>query len=92
MKRIYVGNLAPAITTNDLNQLFGLSFPSLQNICSVEIKSNKEAGASENFAIINVPEYIYSEIVCLNGIEFYGRELVIEEAKTKLDNNEQDGI
>jgi len=86
-KRIYVGNLGSNVTTDDLNQLFGLSTtPYLQRTCSVELATCEKTGKSKNFAFVNVPEHVHSELMKLNGIEFYGRQVVIEEAKTKPDN------
>lgn len=89
-KRIYVGNLGANVTTEDLNQLFGLSAtPYLRSNCSVEIAVCEKTGKSKNFAFINVPEHVHSELMKLNGIEFYGRQLVIEEAKTKPEDEKE---
>lgn len=49
----------------------------------------KKTGKSKNFAFINVPEHVHSELMKLNGIEFYGRQLVIEEAKTKPEDEKE---
>jgi len=86
-KRIYVGNLGSNVTKDDLVQLFGLGTTAfLQKHCMVDLATDK-AGKSKNFAIVTVPEHVHSELVKLNGIEFYGRQVVIEEAKTKADHN-----
>jgi len=86
-KRIYVGNLGSNVATEDLVQLFGLgTTPFLKKTCCVEIATDKKTGKSKNFAIVTVPEHVHSELVKLNGIEFYGRQVVIEEAKTKADH------
>lgn len=82
-KRIYVGNLASNVSTDDLIQLFGLgTTPFLQRTCSVELGKDEKTGKLKNFAYVNVPEHVHSELMKLNGIEFYGRQVVIEEAKT----------
>ena len=72
-------------------QLFGLAAtPYLNQQCTVEIATCEKTGKSKNFAFINVPEHVHSELMKLNGIEFYGRQLVIEEAKTKTDEEKND--
>jgi TatD DNase family protein len=89
-KRIYVGNLGSNVTTEDLIQLFGLGTTQfLQRTCSVELATCEKTGKSKNFAFVNVPEHVHSELMKLNGIEFYGRQLVIEEAKTKPDSDKE---
>jgi len=91
LKRIYVGNLGATVTVEDLVQLFGLgATPYLRQTCKVELAVCEKTGKSKNFAFINVPEHVHSELMKLNGIEFYGRQLVIEEAKTKPED-EKDG-
>jgi len=90
MKRIYVGNLGSNVTTDDLIQLFGLGTTTyLQRMCSVELATCEKTGKSKNFAFVNVPEHVHDELMKLNGIEFYGRQLVIEEAKTKPENEKE---
>jgi len=90
-KRIYVGNLGSSVTTEDLIQLFGLgTTPYLRLNCSVELATCEKTGKSKNFAFVNVPEHVCVELMKLNGIEYYGKMLVIEEAKTKADSDGQD--
>lgn len=90
-KRIYVGNLGTSVTKEDLVQLFGLgTTPYLQENCSVELATCEKTGKSKNFAFVNVPEHVCVELMKLNGIEYYGKMLVIEEAKTKADSDGQD--
>eukprot|EP00111_Clytia_hemisphaerica_P006661 TCONS_00019267-protein len=85
-KKIYVGNLGTNVTRDDLVNLFGLAAtPYLKTSCTIEIATCEKTGKSKNFAFVNVPEHVHSELMKLNGIEFYGRQLVIEEAKTKDD-------
>lgn len=89
-KKIYVGNLGSNVTNDDLNQLFGLgATPFLQQTCCVDVACD-DKGKSKNFAIVTVPEHVHSELIKLNGIEFYGRQIVIEEAKTKTSEAEKD--
>lgn len=86
-KKIYVGNLATNVTTEDLTQLFGLSAtPYLRSSCSVELKQDNK-GNSKGFAFINVPEHVCGDILKLHNIEFYEKTLVIEESKTAESGN-----
>lgn len=91
LKRIYVGNLGANVTRDDLINLFGLAAtPFLQSSCVVEIATCEKTGKSKNFAFITVPEHVHDELMKLNGIEFYGRQLVIEQAKTKPEEEKND--
>lgn len=79
------------VTREDLRQLFGLDATTyLKKNCEVEIATCEKTGKSKNFAFINVPEHVNSELMKLNGIEFYGRQLVIEEAKTKPEDEDEE--
>merc|ERR1712096_521563 len=90
-KSIYVGNLGSNVTNDDLTQLFGLgATPFLQKTCCVDVACDDKTGKSKNFAIVTVPEHVHSELIKLNGIEFYGRQIVIEEAKTKPSDTDKD--
>lgn len=85
---MFIGNLGSNVTKDDLVQLFGLGTTTfLQRTCSVELACCEKTGKSKNFAFVNVPEHVHAELMKLNGIEFYGRQVVIEEAKTKPDND-----
>jgi len=86
-KRIYVGNLANTVTKEDIEQLFGLSTtPYLRQQCWVELSCDADTGKSKGFAFVTVPEHITEELLKLTGIEFYGRQIVIEEAKSTEDD------
>jgi len=86
-KKIYVGNLAENVTTEDLTQLFGLSAtPYLRSSCSIELKKDQK-GKSKGFAFVNVPEHVSGDLLKLHNIEFYEQALVIEESKTAQSGN-----
>jgi TatD DNase family protein len=90
-KRIYVGNLAVNVTQEDLAQLFGLqTTPYLRSSCGCELATDDKTGKSKGFAFITVPEHVASALMNLNGIEFYGRQLVIEESKTKAEEEKKE--
>lgn len=82
-KRIYVGNLACHVKEEDLKQLFGLeTTPYLRSSCKCDLRT-KGDGKSQGFAFVTVPSHVAGELLNLNGIEFYGQPLVIEESKTE---------
>ena len=73
-----IGNLGSNVATEDLIQLFDLGTTSfLQPTCSVELATCEKT------------EHVHSELMKLNGIEFYGRQVVIEEAKPKPDSEKE---
>lgn len=89
-KRLYVGNLGPNVSKDDICQLFGLgATPYLKQTCSVELATYEKTGKSKNFAFVTVPEHVHKELVNLNGIEFYGKQIVIEEAKSKPEDDDE---
>ena len=60
-KRIYVGNLDSSVTSEDLTQLFGLkATPFLEQTCCVDLATDLRTGKSKNFAIVTVPEKVYT--------------------------------
>merc|ERR1712080_563405 len=59
------------------------------SVSSDELAQCEKTGQSKNFAIVTVPEHVHCELMKLNGIEFYGRQVVIEEAKTKHENDKE---
>jgi len=91
MKRIFVGNLGNNVTTDDLVQLFGLSKSDfLKKTCSLELVTWKQNDKSKNYAFVSAPAEIYEELVKLNGIEFYGRQVKVEEARPKAATKEEE--
>jgi TatD DNase family protein len=66
-----------------LKQLFGLeTTPYLRSSCKCDLRC-KGDGKSQGFAFVTVPSHVAGELLNLNGIEFYGQPLVIEESKTE---------
>ena len=80
-KQLYVGNLNTDVVEEDLNQLFGIrSTKYLQDTCSIKMPVNQKTGKNKGFAFITVPERLYIELIKLNGIEFKGKEITIQDA------------
>ena len=86
----FSGNLLPAVSDDDLKQLLGIKANKfLEGVCLVEIVKDSAGKKSKGFAFITVPCDVCTEILKLNGIEFFGRELVIELAKSDDERAEQ---
>ena len=83
-KILYVGNLSPVVTEEDLNEFFGFKTASyLQKTCKVELSVCPETGNSRCFAYVTVPYHVYKEIIKLNGVVFKSKPIKIEDAKVK---------
>ena len=80
-KQLYIGNLNTGVVEEDLNQLFGIrSTKYLQHTCSIKMPVNQKTGKNKGFAFITAPERVYMELIKLNGIEFKGKEITIQDA------------
>ena len=80
-KQLHIGNLNADVVEEDLNQFFGIrSTKYLQDTCSIKIPVNQKTGKNTGFAFITDPEHVYIELIKLNGIEFKGKEITIQDA------------
>ena len=70
-----VRNLDATITATDISKLFGFhETPFLRKFACVEINGEGE----DRHAKVVCPDVSYDEIIKLNGIEYYGKNLVIQ--------------
>ena len=82
-KKLYVGNLNPNVTEEDINELFGLkSTDYLRQNCSVEMLIDRNTGKSKGFAFLKAPLHVSDELIKLNGFEFQKQTIRIENAQT----------
>ena len=80
-KKLYVGNLNPNVTEEDINELFGLkSTEYLRQNCSVEMPIDRNTGKSKGFAFLKAPTHVSDELI--NGFEFQKQSFRIENAQT----------
>ena len=80
---MHVGNLHENVTKSDLVKLFGLRTTNyLIDNCSIEISKLQQNGKHNGHAFILAPSHVCNELVKLHGLEFQGRKIIIEEAKT----------
>jgi len=78
---MYVGNLPYDATDNDLRELFEAH----GEVTDVFILKDRESGRSRGFAFVTMgsPEEMNAAIEGLNGEEFLGRALTINEARPR---------
>ncbi len=79
MKNLYVGNLPFATTSDDLVALFG-EYGQVQR---AQIVSDRETGRSRGFAFVEMTEGAEAAISALNGAQFQGRTLTVNEARPR---------
>lgn len=77
-KKIYVGNMNYATTEDQLNSLFG----QYGTVLSVNIITDRETNRPKGFGFVEMEEEDAAEaaISSLNGYEFDGRNLRVNEA------------
>lgn len=80
-KRLYVGNLPWTITSSELQSLFG----EYGEVSSAEVITDRVTGRSRGFAFVEMEsdEATNAAIEGLNGKEFNGRSIVVNEARDR---------
>ena len=80
-KKLYVGNLAYAVTDQDLKDLFSQS----GTVETVAVISDKFSGQSKGFGFVEMADAAGAEAAMksLDGTEFKGRNLKVNEAKPR---------
>jgi cold-inducible RNA-binding protein len=81
MKNIFVGNLPYSATEDDLRDLFG----PFGEVGQVRIMTDRDTGKARGFAFVEMVQDEDSEkaIAALNGKDFGGRALTINEARPR---------
>jgi cold-inducible RNA-binding protein len=79
--KIYVGNLSYDVVEADLEQAFG----EFGAVTSVNILKDKQTGQPKGFGFIEMAEVSEGQAAIkeMNGKEFMGRELKVDQAKEK---------
>lgn len=80
-KKVYVGNMNYATTENGLRDLF----TQYGEVVSVNIIVDRYTGKAKGFGFVemNTEEEARAAIEALNGFEFMGRQLRVNEAEDK---------
>jgi len=80
-KKLYVGNLSYGVDSSQLQELFGQH----GSVQSAEVIADRETGRSKGFGFVEMAtdEEAQKCIETLNGQQFEGRALTVNEAKPK---------
>ena len=80
-KRLYVGNLAYSVDSSALQDLFGQH----GTVTSAQVLSDRETGRSKGFGFVEMgtDDEAANAITALNGRDFGGRALTVNEARPK---------
>lgn len=83
MKNIFVGNLDFGATEDGVRSLFEVH----GTVQRVSIKTDRDTGRSRGFAFVEMPNETEAEraIAALNGTQFGGRALNVNEARPKTE-------
>ena len=87
---IYVGNIPRGVTENELRELF----QAFGEISSVSIIKDKFSGESRGFGFVEMPnkEEGQKALSALNGKDFKGRPLTVNEARPRTDKPRTGGF
>ena len=80
-KNLYVGNLPFSTTADDLREAFG----NFGEVTQAQVVSDRETGRSRGFAFVEMGDGADEAIRNLNGAQFQGRTLTVNEAKPRED-------
>lgn len=88
-KKIYVGNLSYGVSGEQLEEIFG----QYGEIVSANVITDRETGRSRGFGFVEMAEDNDAEqaINALNGHDYDGRALVVNEARSREGGNRGGG-
>jgi len=86
-KKLYVGNLAYGTTEDDLLEAFA-QFGTVQ---SAQVVMDRDTGRSRGFAFVEMGTGGDEAITGMNGAQFQGRALTVNEAKPREDRPRSGG-
>jgi RNA recognition motif-containing protein len=78
-KNLYVGNLPFSTTSDDLRDAFG----QYGTVSRAQVVSDRETGRSRGFGFVEMETGGEAAIEGLNGAEFGGRTLTVNEARPR---------
>ena len=88
MKKLYVGNLSFEATETELKELFDQAGP----VETVRIITDRETGRSKGFGFVEMQEGGDKAIAEMNGKDFKGRALTVNEARPMSSRDSQSGF
>jgi RNA recognition motif-containing protein len=78
-KNLYVGNLPFSTTSEDLEQLFAQH----GTVTRAQVMTDRETGRSRGFGFVEMSDGADAAIQALNGNQFQGRALTVNEARPR---------
>ncbi len=78
-KNLYVGNLPFSTTQQELEQLFG----QYGTVTKAQVITDRETGRSRGFGFVEMSSGADEAIAAMNGAEYQGRRLTVNEAKPR---------
>ena len=78
-KNLYVGNLPFTTTEQELSQLFG----QYGTVTKAQVIMDRETGRSRGFGFVEMSSGADEAVAAMNGAEFQGRRLTVNEAKPR---------
>jgi RNA recognition motif-containing protein len=86
-KNLYVGNLAYSTTDDDLRELFSQH----GSVAKAQVIMDRETGRSRGFGFVEMNDGAEAAVAALNGAQFQGRTLTVNEAKPREDRPRSGG-
>jgi RNA recognition motif-containing protein len=80
-KKLYVGNISFQTTNEDLAEAFGQH----GTVTSAQVVTDRETGRSRGFAFVEMADGGDAAISAMNGADFMGRTLTVNEARPRED-------
>jgi RNA recognition motif-containing protein len=80
-KNLYVGNLSFKATADDLRELFSAH----GTVTSAQVIMDRETGKPRGFGFVEMADGAQSAVDALNGQDFQGRPLTVNEARPRED-------
>jgi RNA recognition motif-containing protein len=81
-KNLYVGNLPYDTTADDLRE----AFSQFGTVSRSQVISDRETGRSRGFGFVEMEDGADSAIEAMNGKDFQGRRLTVNEAKSRSES------
>ena len=78
-KNLYVGNLAFSTTAADLETAFG----QYGTVTRAQVMTDRETGRSRGFGFVEMANGADDAVAKMNGVEFQGRTLTVNEARPR---------
>jgi len=78
-KKLYVGNISFTTTNEDLAQAFGQH----GTVTSAQVIMDRETGRSRGFAFVEMSDGAEAAVAAMNGADFMGRTLTVNEARPR---------